>query len=237
MPLPTSLLLQVRLLSCKQPWLQILCTTLQYGCRGVYPKLAGVGSQLVQALSSKGGEQAVDMSLACMCETIDALGMTGFNKAYHNVQAFKDGQAPEMLTVSLALPCSASPRLASPRRALPCLALPLLEQRNKQKSLKPSYLYKQTSCLQLGFRSVPCLCLKCSSTKAGVQRVERVTAVIPVNCTHMLFRLICLANSLSPWVTISTHVSPCQRVCHRVSPCVTTCRDVSSCVTMVDYCL
>ena len=43
------------------------------------------------------------MSLACMCETIDALGMTGFDKAYHNVQAFKDGKAPEMLTVSLLL--------------------------------------------------------------------------------------------------------------------------------------
>ena len=83
----------------------------------MYPKLAGVGLQLVQALSCKGGEQAVDMSLACMCETIDALGMTGFNKAYHNVQAFRDGQAPEMLTVSLAKPC-----LALPCLALPCLA-------------------------------------------------------------------------------------------------------------------
>ena len=95
-----------------------------------------MGSQLVQALSSKGGEQAVDMSLACMCETIDALGMTGFNKAYHNVQAFKNGQAPEMLTVSLAMSCLASPyltlprlalpRLASPRLAVSCLALPCL---------------------------------------------------------------------------------------------------------------
>lgn len=69
-------------------------------CRTVYPQLAGVGRQLVQALSCKGEGQAVDMSLACMCETLDALGMTGFNKAFPNVQAFKAGQAPEMLTVS-----------------------------------------------------------------------------------------------------------------------------------------
>lgn len=157
MPLPTSLLLQVRLLSCKQPWLQILCTTLQYGCRGVYPKLAGVGSQLVQALSSKGGEQAVDMSLACMCETIDALGMTGFNKAYHNVQAFKDGQAPEMLTVSLALPCSASPRLAPPCLAMPCLAFAGTE---KQTKVAEAFILIQTDVLfaaRLPFCTLPLL--------------------------------------------------------------------------------
>ena len=67
--------------------------------RLVYPKLAGVGAQLVQALSTKGGDQAVDMSLACMCETIDALGLTGFNKVFHNVEAFKHGKPAEMLTV------------------------------------------------------------------------------------------------------------------------------------------
>lgn len=71
------------------------------GCRVVYPKLAGVGTQLVQALASKGGEQALDMSMACMCETIDAIGMTGFNKDFHNVQAFTNDQAPEPLTVSM----------------------------------------------------------------------------------------------------------------------------------------
>ena len=65
--------------------------------------MAGVGAQLVQAMSSKGGEQALDMSMACMCETIDAIGMTGFNKAFHNVQAFKSNQAPETLTVSRLL--------------------------------------------------------------------------------------------------------------------------------------
>ena len=82
----------------------------------------GVGVQLVQALSSKGEEEAVDMSLACLCETIDALGMTGFNKAYHNVQAFKDGKAPEMLTVSNAA-YSAVLRGALHCIALHCIAL------------------------------------------------------------------------------------------------------------------
>ena len=67
----------------------------------VYPKLAAVGKQLVQALASKGGEEALDMSMACMCETIDAIGMTGFNKEFHNVQAFTSDQAPETLTVSM----------------------------------------------------------------------------------------------------------------------------------------
>ena len=75
--------------------------------RAVYPKLAGVGSQLVQALLCKGEDQAVDMSLACMCETIDALGLTGFNKVFHNVEAFKNGDPAEMLTVSTQ-PSSAS---------------------------------------------------------------------------------------------------------------------------------
>ena len=67
--------------------------------KAVYPKLAGVGSQLVQALQFKGEDQAIDMSLACMCETIDALGLTGFNKAFHNVEAFKNEDPAEMLTV------------------------------------------------------------------------------------------------------------------------------------------
>lgn len=106
---------------------------------------------MVQALASKGGEQAVDMSLACMCETIDALGMTGFNKAYHNVQAFKIGQAPEMLTVSLAVSCLASPCLASPRRALPCLALPCLAfEAEKQTKVAEAFILTQTEVVIAG---------------------------------------------------------------------------------------
>ena len=69
-------------------------------CRVVYPKLAGVGTQLVEALSMKGAGQAVDMSQACMCETIDALGLTGFDTAFHNVKDFRNGKPAEMLTVS-----------------------------------------------------------------------------------------------------------------------------------------
>lgn len=75
-----------------------LCT-----CRSVYPKLAKVGVQLVDALAALGGQEPVDMSLACMCETIDALGQTGFDKAYHNVEAFKKRQPARMLNVRLGL--------------------------------------------------------------------------------------------------------------------------------------
>jgi len=65
----------------------------------VYPKLAHVGGQLVDALKLLGDKEPVDMSLACMCETIDALGLTGFDKPYHNIQCFKEGQPAHMLNV------------------------------------------------------------------------------------------------------------------------------------------
>jgi len=65
----------------------------------VYPKLAHVGGQLVDALRLLGDTEPVDMSLACMCETIDALGLTGFDKPYHNIECFKEGQPAHMLNV------------------------------------------------------------------------------------------------------------------------------------------
>jgi len=65
----------------------------------VYPKLAHVGGQLVDALKLLGDKEPVDMSLACMCETIDALGLTGFDKPYHNINCFKEGQPAHMLNV------------------------------------------------------------------------------------------------------------------------------------------
>ena len=68
-------------------------------CRTVYPKLAHVGGQLVDALKLLGDKEPVDMSLACMCETIDALGLTGFDKPYHNIECFKKGQPANMLNV------------------------------------------------------------------------------------------------------------------------------------------
>ncbi|KAL0023129.1 hypothetical protein WJX77_004743 [Trebouxia sp. C0004] len=67
--------------------------------RTVYPKLAHVGGQLVDALKLLGDKEPVDMSLACMCETIDALGLTGFDKPYHNIACFKKGQPAHMLNV------------------------------------------------------------------------------------------------------------------------------------------
>ena len=68
-------------------------------CRTVYPKLAHVGGQLVDALKLLGDKEPVDMSLACMCETIDALGLTSFDKPYHNIECFKEGQPAHMLNV------------------------------------------------------------------------------------------------------------------------------------------
>lgn len=68
-------------------------------CRTVYSKLAHVGGQLVDALKLLGDKEPVDMSLACMCETIDALGLTGFDKPYHNIDCFKEGQPAHMLNV------------------------------------------------------------------------------------------------------------------------------------------
>ena len=53
----------------------------------------------MDALKLLGDKEPVDMSLACMCETIDALGLTGFDKPYHNIDCFKEGQPAHMLNV------------------------------------------------------------------------------------------------------------------------------------------
>ena len=53
----------------------------------------------MDALKLLGDKEPVDMSLACMCETIDALGLTGFDKPYHNIECFKEGQPAHMLNV------------------------------------------------------------------------------------------------------------------------------------------
>ena len=75
------------------------CELSTWTFRKVYPKLAHVGGQLVDALKLLGDKEPVDMSLACMCETIDALGLTGFDKPYHNINCFKEGQPAHMLNV------------------------------------------------------------------------------------------------------------------------------------------
>ena len=43
------------------------------------------------------------MSEVCMCETIDALGLAGFDKAFHSIEAIGQGQRAHMLDVSKAL--------------------------------------------------------------------------------------------------------------------------------------
>ena len=53
----------------------------------------------MHALASKEDGQAVDMSHACMCETLDAIGLLGFDKVYQNLEAVKSGEPAEMLTV------------------------------------------------------------------------------------------------------------------------------------------
>ena len=97
-------------------------------CRAVYSKLASVGEHLADALLAQGEGSAVDMSVACMCETMDALGLAGFDKMFHNLQSFKKGQVPLLLNVgptlvrflSVLLLCLASPFASS-------AVLPLLD--------------------------------------------------------------------------------------------------------------
>ena len=40
------------------------------------------------------------MSEVCMCETIDALGLAGFDKAFHSIEAMSQGQRAHLLDVS-----------------------------------------------------------------------------------------------------------------------------------------
>lgn len=61
---------------------------------------------MAQALSllSKGGE-AVDMAYALMCETMDVLGLVGFDKAYHNLDNLSHRQPAKVLDVRLLIIC------------------------------------------------------------------------------------------------------------------------------------
>ena len=70
-------------------------------CRAVYPTVQQKASELGNALAtlSKPGEP-VDLAYALMCETMDVIGLAGFNKDYHNVNSFSVGQPAEVLDVS-----------------------------------------------------------------------------------------------------------------------------------------
>lgn len=48
----------------------------------------------------------IDMSEVCMCETIDALGLAGFDKAFHSIEAIRQGQRAHMLDVSKSIQSS-----------------------------------------------------------------------------------------------------------------------------------
>lgn len=75
-------------------------------CRAAYHKVQSKGAELAQALSllSKGGE-VVDMAYALMCETMDVLGLVGFDKAYHNLDNLSNRQPAKVLDVRLLTMC------------------------------------------------------------------------------------------------------------------------------------
>ena len=62
--------------------------------------MSQVGARLVQLLHNRPQHEPIDMSEVCMCETIDALGLAGFDKAFHSIEAVSKGQRAEMLDVS-----------------------------------------------------------------------------------------------------------------------------------------
>jgi len=65
--------------------------------------VAQVGARLTDILLSRPQHEAIDMSDVCMCETIDALGLAGFDKAFDSIEAISQGQKAEMLHVSSQL--------------------------------------------------------------------------------------------------------------------------------------
>ena len=69
-------------------------------CRAVYPEVSQIGARLVEILHSRPQQEPVDMSEVCMCETIDALGLAGFDKAFHSIEAVGQGQLAHLLDVS-----------------------------------------------------------------------------------------------------------------------------------------
>ena len=69
-------------------------------CRAVYPKVSQVGARLIEILHSRHQQGPIDMSEVCMCETIDALGLAGFDKSFHSIEAINQGQRAHLLDVS-----------------------------------------------------------------------------------------------------------------------------------------
>lgn len=58
---------------------------------------------MTQILQARPQHEAIDMSSVCMCETIDALGLTGFSKAFNSIEAINQGLQADILDVSITL--------------------------------------------------------------------------------------------------------------------------------------
>ena len=69
--------------------------------------MARVGVRLTEILLSRPQQTAIDMSDVCMCETIDALGLAGFDKAFNSIEAISEGQRADLLHVRLLEDCHA----------------------------------------------------------------------------------------------------------------------------------
>ena len=87
--------------------------------RAAYPKVAQVGARLTEILQSRPQHEAIDMCNVCMCETIDALGLAGFNKAFNSIEAITLGKQADLLHVRLqVLACSLHVMCVSHKRVL-----------------------------------------------------------------------------------------------------------------------
>ena len=103
-----------------------LCKVLYATChshsllfRAAYPKVAQVGAHLTKILQSRPQHEAIDMCNVCMCETIDALGLAGFNKAFNSIEAIAQGQQADLLHVRLpVLVCNLYVMCVSHKRVL-----------------------------------------------------------------------------------------------------------------------
>lgn len=54
----------------------------------------------MEILHARPPQDPIDMCEVCMCETVDALGLAGFDKAFHCIEAIRRGQRAHMLDVS-----------------------------------------------------------------------------------------------------------------------------------------
>ena len=82
-------------------------TTFCCKCRAVYPKVQAKAAELVRTLTVLSqGDEAVDLAYALMCETMDVLGLAGFNKAYHNLENLSHGKPAKILDVRAQSMCS-----------------------------------------------------------------------------------------------------------------------------------